>query len=209
MLILVIESTEKHNSSNHQHLKIVYLKSKIYLFIYKKTIVLQTLHNCHCTNHEIYILLVNIKSTLLKVYVQLSGMAVSMYSAVCPPNHYGPSCARCRKTCQSCDSITGRCTQCPPSFHGEECQYRCPQHCLNMTCDQTTGRCTQCPPSFYGEDCQYSCPQHCLDLICDQATGRCNGCQNGYEGQRCELEITTAVLSTGIKHSIKCVWLLL
>ena len=118
-----------------------------------------------------------LKHLWLKDYVRLSGMTVSMYSAVCPPNHYGPSCARCKKRCQSCDSITGRCTQ--------------------------------CPVLIYGEECQYSCPQHCLDLICDQATGRCNGCQNGYEGQRCELEITTAVLSTGIKHSIKCVWLLL
>ena len=115
--------------------------------------------------------------------------------SVCLSNHYGPSCAICRK-CQSCDPITGRCTQCPPSFYGEECQYRCPHHCLNMTCDQTTGRCTQCPPSFYGEECQYSCPQHCLDLICDKTTGICNGCQNGHTGQRCELEITT-VVSTG------------
>ena len=35
VLILVIESTEKNSSSNHQHLNFLNLKSKIYLFIYK------------------------------------------------------------------------------------------------------------------------------------------------------------------------------
>ena len=58
--------------------------------------------------------------------------------AVCAPNHHGPSCARWREWCQSCDSITGRCTQCPPSFYGGECQYICSQHYLDLICDQGT-----------------------------------------------------------------------
>ena len=73
---------------------------------------------------------------------------------VCPPNSYGPSCARCRKRCQSCDSITGRCTQCPPSFYGEDCQYSCPQHCLDLNCDQTTGSCNGCKDGYHGQQCQ-------------------------------------------------------
>ena len=36
----------------------------------------------------------------------------------------------------------------------------------------------------------------------DQTTGICNKCQNGYTRQRCELEISTAVLSTGINQVI-------
>ncbi|XP_078309685.1 uncharacterized protein LOC111106154 isoform X2 [Crassostrea virginica] len=77
-----------------------------------------------------------------------------VYPIICPPNHYGPSCARCKKKCQSCDSITGKCTQCPASFYGEECQYRCPQYCLNLTCDQTTGTCDSCQDGYKGQRCE-------------------------------------------------------
>ena len=73
---------------------------------------------------------------------------------VCPSNSYGPSCARCRKWYQSCDSITGRYTQCPPSFYGEECQYSCPLHCLDLNCDHTTGSCNGCKDGYHGQHCQ-------------------------------------------------------
>ena len=73
---------------------------------------------------------------------------------VCHSNSYGPSCARCRKRCQSCDSITGRCTQCHASFYGEKCQYSCPQRCLNLNCDQTTGTCNGCKDGYHGQHCQ-------------------------------------------------------
>ena len=73
---------------------------------------------------------------------------------VCLPNHYGPSCAKCTKKCQTCDSITGRCTQCPASFYGEKCQYSCPQHCLDLNCDKTTGSCNGCKDGYHGQQCQ-------------------------------------------------------
>ena len=74
--------------------------------------------------------------------------------SVCLPNHYGPFCAKCKKKCQSCDSITGRCTQCPPSFHGEECQYNCPLHCLDLICNQGTGICNGCQNGYKGQRCE-------------------------------------------------------
>nr|XP_022301032.1 uncharacterized protein LOC111109241 [Crassostrea virginica] len=77
-----------------------------------------------------------------------------VYPIVCLPNHFGPTCARCRKKCQSCDSITGRCTQCPASFYGEDCQYSCPLHCLDLICDQTTGICNGCQNGHKGQRCE-------------------------------------------------------
>ena len=73
--------------------------------------------------------------------------------SVCLSNQYGPSCAICRK-CQTCDPITGRCTQCPPSFYGEECQYSCSQHCLDLICDKTTGICNGCQNGHTGQQCE-------------------------------------------------------
>nr|XP_022302954.1 uncharacterized protein LOC111110654 [Crassostrea virginica] len=77
-----------------------------------------------------------------------------LYPIVCLPNHYGPFCAKCKKKCQSCDSITGRCTQCPPSFHGEECQYNCPLDCLDLICNQGTGICNGCQNGYEGQRCE-------------------------------------------------------
>nr|XP_022296413.1 receptor-type tyrosine-protein phosphatase alpha-like isoform X2 [Crassostrea virginica] len=77
-----------------------------------------------------------------------------VYPIICSPNHYGPSCARCRKQCQTCDSITGRCTLCPVSFYGEECQYSCPQYCFNLTCNHTTGTCDSCQDGYKGQRCE-------------------------------------------------------
>ena len=77
-----------------------------------------------------------------------------IYFTACAPNHFGPSCIRCRERCQFCDSITGRCTKCPASFYGEECQYSCPQHCLDLICDQTTGICTKCQNGYKGQRCE-------------------------------------------------------
>ena len=73
---------------------------------------------------------------------------------VCSPNHFGPSCARCKEKCQTCDSTTGRCTKCKSTFYGEECQYRCPQYCFNMTCNQTTGTCDSCQDGYKGQRCE-------------------------------------------------------
>ena len=95
-----------------------------------------------------------------------------IYFTVCAPNHFGPSCTRCRKRCQSCDSITGRCTQCPPSFYGEDCQYSCPLNCLDLNCDQTTGSCNGCKDRYHGQHCQ-------LELTTDVITTGYN-----YEKQK-------------------------
>lgn len=72
---------------------------------------------------------------------------------VCPPNHFGPNCARCRQSCRSCDSITGVCTQCNGSFYGEYCQHVCTENCLNATCDQRTGSCNGSKDGFQGDSC--------------------------------------------------------
>nr|XP_022296023.1 uncharacterized protein LOC111105862 isoform X2 [Crassostrea virginica] len=77
-----------------------------------------------------------------------------IYPIVCAPKHYGPSCARCRESCQSCDSISGRCTQCTASFYGDLCQYRCPHHCLDLICDQTKGTCECCQDGYKGQWCE-------------------------------------------------------
>ncbi|XP_078340142.1 uncharacterized protein LOC111110653 isoform X2 [Crassostrea virginica] len=74
---------------------------------------------------------------------------------VCSANHYGPSCARCRRKCQSCDSITGICTQCPVLLYGQECQHSCPQHCLDQTCDLKTGNCNGCKHGYKGQRCEH------------------------------------------------------
>nr|XP_022301034.1 scavenger receptor class F member 2-like [Crassostrea virginica] len=97
-----------------------------------------------------------------------------IYPIVCPPNHYGPSCARCRKKCQSCDSITGICTQCPPSFYGQECQYSCPQHCLGLICDQTTGICNGCQYGFKGLRCELRTQTNTPFLYCHHSCVTCN-----------------------------------
>ncbi|XP_056000238.1 uncharacterized protein LOC125656056 isoform X2 [Ostrea edulis] len=44
-----------------------------------------------------------------------------LYPIICPENHYGPNCAKCKTGCISCSPITGV--------------------CFNSTCDQKTGRC--------------------------------------------------------------------
>nr|XP_022302580.1 receptor-type tyrosine-protein phosphatase T-like [Crassostrea virginica] len=76
-----------------------------------------------------------------------------LHPIVCLSNQYGPSCAICRK-CQTCDPITGRCTQCPPSIYGEDCQYSCPQHCLDLICAQGTGICNGCQNGYKGQRCE-------------------------------------------------------
>nr|XP_022302953.1 receptor-type tyrosine-protein phosphatase alpha-like [Crassostrea virginica] len=78
-----------------------------------------------------------------------------LQSIVCSANHYGPSCARCRRKCQSCDSITGICTQCPVLLYGQECQHSCPQHCLDQTCDLKTGNCNGCKHGYKGQRCEH------------------------------------------------------
>lgn len=72
---------------------------------------------------------------------------------VCPPDHFGPNCAKCRENCQSCDTITVKCTQCQKSYYGEQCLYNCPANCLNLTCDQITGFCERCKEGFHGDCC--------------------------------------------------------
>ncbi|XP_065936977.1 receptor-type tyrosine-protein phosphatase kappa isoform X1 [Magallana gigas] len=78
-----------------------------------------------------------------------------VYPIICPPNHFGPNCARCRQSCRSCDSITGVCTQCNGSFYGEYCQHVCTENCLNTTCDQRTGSCNGSKDGFQGDSCNH------------------------------------------------------
>uniref|UniRef100_A0A8W8M8U0 Laminin EGF-like domain-containing protein n=1 Tax=Magallana gigas TaxID=29159 RepID=A0A8W8M8U0_MAGGI len=77
-----------------------------------------------------------------------------VYPIICPPNHFGPNCARCRQMCRSCDPITGECTQCNGSYYGENCQHSCPENCLNSTCDQRTGSCYGCVDPYKGKTCE-------------------------------------------------------
>ncbi|XP_056000203.1 uncharacterized protein LOC125656059 [Ostrea edulis] len=44
-----------------------------------------------------------------------------LYPIICPENHYGPNCAKCKAECTSCSPITGV--------------------CFDSTCDQKTGIC--------------------------------------------------------------------
>ncbi|XP_056001653.1 receptor-type tyrosine-protein phosphatase alpha-like [Ostrea edulis] len=44
-----------------------------------------------------------------------------LYPIICPENHYGPNCTKCKAECIPCSPITGV--------------------CLNSMCDQKTGRC--------------------------------------------------------------------
>lgn len=78
-----------------------------------------------------------------------------MYLIICPTNHFGPNCARCRWSCRSCESITGKCTQCNGLYYGEYCQHVCPENCLNTTCDQRTGSCYYCKEGFEGTSCEH------------------------------------------------------
>lgn len=73
--------------------------------------------------------------------------------AVCPPNHFGPNCANCQHKCQSCDPITGKCTQCQSSLYGEYCNLTCPVYCLDLICNHETGACNGCKNGFKGKNC--------------------------------------------------------
>ncbi|XP_065936979.1 uncharacterized protein [Magallana gigas] len=77
-----------------------------------------------------------------------------VYPIFCPPNHFGPNCARCRQSCRSCDPITGKCAQCKGSLYGKYCQHSCPRNCLNSTCDQRTGSCYGCVDLYKGKTCE-------------------------------------------------------
>lgn len=74
--------------------------------------------------------------------------------AVCPRNHHGPNCAKCQKKCQSCDPITGKCTQCQSSLYGEYCNVSCPANCVDLICDHETGACNGCKNGFKGNHCE-------------------------------------------------------
>lgn len=74
--------------------------------------------------------------------------------AVCPPNHFGPNCAKCQQRCQSCDPITGKCTQCQGSLYGEYCNLTCPVYCLDLICNHKTGACNGCKNGFKGKHCE-------------------------------------------------------
>ncbi|XP_056000220.1 multiple epidermal growth factor-like domains protein 11 isoform X2 [Ostrea edulis] len=118
-----------------------------------------------------------------------------VYPIICPENHYGPDCAKCKVGCISCSPITAVCYQCHGPFYGDFCQHTCPANCLNSMCDQRTGVCEGCHGAFYGDLCQYSCPSNCLNSKCDQANGTCDTCNEGYHGMNCELLITTKIFS--------------
>ncbi|XP_056000222.1 receptor-type tyrosine-protein phosphatase epsilon-like isoform X2 [Ostrea edulis] len=64
-----------------------------------------------------------------------------VYPIICPENHYGPDCAKCKAECISCSPITGVCYQWHGPFYGDFCQHTCPANCLNSMCDQGTGIC--------------------------------------------------------------------
>lgn len=74
--------------------------------------------------------------------------------AVCPPNHHGPNCAKCQEKCQSCDPITGKCTQCQNSLYGEYCQNNCSVNCYDLICDQKSGMCNGCVRGYKGKFCE-------------------------------------------------------
>nr|XP_034306378.1 uncharacterized protein LOC117682577 [Crassostrea gigas] len=74
---------------------------------------------------------------------------------ICSSNHFGPNCAKCREKCQTCDSITGKCSQCQNSFFGENCQKNCPTNCLDLICDQRIGTCNSCTNGFGGRHCEH------------------------------------------------------
>lgn len=77
-------------------------------------------------------------------------------STVCPQNNLGPNCAKCPQKCESCDSSTGKCTQCQGSLFGEYCQYNCSVNCYDLICDQISGICNSCVEGYKGKNCEQS-----------------------------------------------------
>ncbi|XP_052677376.1 cell death abnormality protein 1-like [Crassostrea angulata] len=117
-----------------------------------------------------------------------------VYPIICPSNHFGPNCARCRKSCRSCDSITGVCVQCNGSFYGEYCQHSCPENCLNTTCDQRTGSCNGCVDHYRGKTCK-----EYIEPNTNRNTLRCN-----HSFVTCEQNIKVCMLCTSSLMLEKC-----
>ncbi|XP_062621599.1 receptor-type tyrosine-protein phosphatase alpha-like [Saccostrea cucullata] len=78
-----------------------------------------------------------------------------VHPIICPANHFGINCAKCRKTCVSCNPISGVCNQCRGSLYGDYCQHQCPLTCTVMKCDQQTGRCHSCREGYTGKYCDF------------------------------------------------------
>uniref|UniRef100_K1R5Z0 Multiple epidermal growth factor-like domains 6 n=1 Tax=Magallana gigas TaxID=29159 RepID=K1R5Z0_MAGGI len=96
-----------------------------------------------------------------------------VYLLICPPNQFGPTCARCRQRCRSCDPVTGECIQCDGLYYGEYCQHNCPDHCLNMTCDQRTGYCNSCVDGYKGNTCEQYTDTNTKPLYCNHSFVTC------------------------------------
>lgn len=118
-----------------------------------------------------------------------------VYPIICPSNHFGPNCARCRQSCRSCDSITGECTECNGSYYGENCHNSCPRNCLNSTCDQRTGSCNGCVDHYRGKTCkEYIEPNanrktlHCNHsfVTCEQNIKVCMVCTSSLMLEQCK-----------------------
>ena len=81
---------------------------------------------------------------------------------------------------KSYDSITGRCTQHPSLFYGDECQlYSCPKHCLDLNSDQTTG---SCKDGYQGKHCQLESTTPTM------ITGLNNDNKNGHRS-KCHIQL--------------------
>ncbi|XP_067678468.1 scavenger receptor class F member 1-like [Haliotis asinina] len=118
--------------------------------------------------------------------------------SVCTECVYGWYGTECTEECQGCwygkcVKEDGRCVQCQPGYHSNDCNVPCPRGCHvssdgNRYCDRHTGRCLEgCAPGRWGHQCQKQCSGKCEKSGCLQDVGTCLlGCIDGWFGQLCD-----------------------
>ncbi|XP_046578108.1 tyrosine-protein kinase receptor Tie-1-like isoform X2 [Haliotis rubra] len=118
--------------------------------------------------------------------------------SVCTECVYGWYGTDCTEECQGCwygkcVKEDGRCVQCQPGYHSNDCNVPCPRGCRassdgNRYCDRHTERCLEgCVPGRWGHQCQKLCPGNCDQSACHQDAGTCLlGCTHGWFGQLCD-----------------------
>lgn len=108
-----------------------------------------------------------------------------MYNfADCPLGYHGNNCSKCSDSCQTCDSVNGKCLSCvDPSSRGDYCNQPCQSTCSNTECDIKIGICSCCFPESINrqicenyrtnlseQKCNCSCRQICTEI------NECNAC---------------------------------